>query len=429
MPGSWGRYPRVRQQVMPVLDRAAPLPAFEGMALPYGNGRSYGDSCLCPDGTLLHSRGLDRFIRFDPTTGMLECEAGVLLSEIIELALPRGWFLPVTPGTRHVTVGGAIANDVHGKNHHVAGSFGDHVLSLELLRSDGTRRRCSREAEADWFAATIGGLGLTGMIVTARLRLRPVPGPMLDVETRRFRNLDEFFVLSANAAANEYAVAWVDCLARGSRLGRGVFMRADHAEGEASATGGKPLRIPLAPPVSLVNRLSLSLFNSLYYARAPRRPARRAVHCLPYFYPLDRIANWNLMYGPSGFLQYQCVVPPAVAADAVAELLGRISAGGQGSFLAVLKQFGDRRAPGLLSFPRPGTTLALDFPNRGESTLRLLDELDTTVIAAGGAVYPAKDARMPAATFSASFPQLDRFRQYVDPHLSSGLWRRVAEVA
>lgn len=207
MPGSWGRYPRVHQHLAAVRDRAAPLPGFDGVALPYGGGRSYGDSCLCPDGTLLQTHGLDRFLQFDIDTGELECEAGVQLREIIQLALPHGWFLPVTPGTQYVTVGGAIANDVHGKNHHAAGSFGDHVLSFELLRSDGTRRQCSRQTGPEWFAATVGGLGLTGMITTVRLQLRRVPGPMLSVETRRFSSLSGFHALSEESIGSEYAVA------------------------------------------------------------------------------------------------------------------------------------------------------------------------------------------------------------------------------
>lgn len=425
---SWGRYPRIStQQVVAVVSRTEQLPEFEELALPYGNGRSYGDSCLCPDGTLLEARGLDRFIEFDTDSGELECEAGMKLRDIIDLALPLGWFLPVTPGTQFVTVGGAIANDVHGKNHHFAGSFGDHVLSFDLIRSDGMRRSCSRKNNSEWFAATVGGLGLTGMIVSARLQLRRVPGPCLNVETQRFANLSEFHNLTSGIPNSEYAVAWVDCLAKGPHLGRGVLMRADHTCAPPSASRKKQLRIPVSPPVSIVNKLSLSLFNSIYFLRAPRHPRRRLLHYLPYFYPLDRIVNWNLLYGPRGFLQYQCVVPPSVAVDAIAELLSRIAGSGQGSFLAVLKQFGDRRGPGLLSFPRPGTTLALDFPNRGEPTLRLLNELDATVTAAGGAVYPAKDARMPAATFLASFPELERFRQYLDPRFSSGLWRRVTE--
>jgi FAD/FMN-containing dehydrogenase len=430
-PGSsWGRYPRAEQQLVPLLDRNAPLPDFEGSALPHGNGRSYGDSCLNPGGTLLHTRGIDRYITFDAATGILECEAGVLLSELLDLVVSQGWFLPVTPGTRLVTVGGAIANDVHGKNHHVAGSFGRHVLALELLRSDGERRLCSACESPEWFAATVGGLGLTGLITRVRLQLRRIHGPWLQVETQRFERLDDFFQLSAESASSEYTVAWVDCLARGPALGRGVFMRADHVSAlppQHPQVATRRAAMPLTPPLSLVNSLTLRAFNTLYFHRAPRQPRQRIRHYESFFYPLDGIADWNRMYGPRGFLQYQCVVPPDNAPMATAELLECIAASRRGSFLVVLKQFGATSSPGLLSFPRPGTTLALDFPNHGERTLQLLSQLDEVVLAAGGALYPAKDARMPPRMFAASFPRLPEFLPYVDPRFSSGLWRRVMD--
>jgi len=427
---SWGRYPPVAegdQQVVPLNDRSAGLPALAGTALPYGNGRSYGDSCLNPGGVLLHARGLDRFIDFDPDSGVLECEAGVLLGEILALVVPQGWFLPVTPGTRLATVGGAIANDVHGKNHAVAGCFGDHVLQFELLRSDGSRQLCSPAANAALFQATVGGLGLTGLVTRATLRLRRVSGAGMEVETRRFGRLADFFALSAQTAASEYRVAWVDCLARGATLGRGVYSHGDHAAAGAQvpAPPAGRLSVPVTPPLSLVNGASLRAFNALYYRRAPRFPRRQVAHYESFFYPLDGIGEWNRLYGPRGFLQYQCVVPPADAEAATAEILDRIAASGQGSFLVVLKQFGARVGRGMLSFPRPGTTLALDFPFRGEATLRLLDSLDGVVMAAGGAVYPAKDARMSADMFAASFPRLAEFRDHLDPGFSSGFWRRV----
>jgi FAD/FMN-containing dehydrogenase len=427
--GSWGRYPRTRQQLLPLHGRNAPLPPFEGTALPYGNGRSYGDSCLNPEGSLLHTRPLDRFIAFDPASGLLECEPGVTLGEIIDLVLPQGWFLPVTPGTRFATVGGAIANDVHGKNHHRLGSFGHHVRRFELLRSDGSRRIC--EPGDDWFAATVGGLGLTGLVTRASLQLRRVPGPSLESENIRFAALDEFFALSReSAASHEYSVAWIDCLARGRSLGRGHFSRANHAAqlpGERPPAPTRQLSMPLTPPLSLVNGLSLRLFNTAYYWRQLARRKRSACHLLPFFYPLDGIGHWNRMYGPRGFLQYQCVLPPAEASSGVAALLAEIARASTGSFLAVLKEFGEQPSPGMLSFPRPGTTLALDFPNGGQATLRLLDRLDRIVDEAGGAVYPAKDARLAPASFQRAYPQWQAFSQFIDPRFSSGFWRRVTE--
>jgi FAD/FMN-containing dehydrogenase len=428
---SWGRFPLVKQAVLPLFDRAKALPRFSGTALPYGNGRSYGDSCLNPDGNLLHARGLDRFIEFNPATGVLRCEAGATLAEIIDLVLPQGWFLPVTPGTRYVTVGGAIANDVHGKNHHRTGSFGHHVRAFELLRSDDSRRICTPIEAEDWFSASIGGLGLTGLITWAELQLRRVPGPILETENIRFGSLDEFFALSTlSADSHEYGVAWIDCLARGPARGRGHFTRADHAPAlaeERPKAPGRGLAMPLTPPFSLVNKLSLRPFNSLYYWKQPVLHRRRVSHLLPFFYPLDGIREWNRIYGPAGFLQYQCVLPPSVARDGIAALLDEIARSGTGSFLAVLKEFGTRSSPGILSFPRPGTTLALDFPNTGAEVFRLLDRLDRIVDEAGGAIYPAKDARMSAASFQRAYPRWRDFSDYLDPRFSSGFWRRVTE--
>lgn len=430
---SWGRYPPARQRVIAVSRRDGPWPAVDGPALPRGNGRSYGDSCLNPGGTLLDARGLDRFIAFDPATGLLRCEAGVTLDALLALVVPHGWFLPVTPGTRHVTVAGAVANDVHGKNHHRVGTFGHHVARLELLRSDGERIVCGPSERGEWFRATVGGLGLTGLICWIELQLRRIPGPWMESESIRFDGLDEFFELSrASIDTHEYSVAWIDCLASGRALGRGHFIRADHASahgGERPAQPASRLAMPFMPPVSLVNRLTLRPFNWLYYHRQRQTRARATVHYQPYFYPLDGIRDWNRMYGPRGFLQHQCVLPRDAARDGVAELLRTIARSGTGSFLAVLKEFGDRPSPGLLSFARPGTTLALDFPNTGPDVFALLDRLDAIVAAAGGAIYPAKDARMSGALFRQAYPAWREFTDHIDPNISSGFWRRVMEPA
>ncbi len=427
---SWGRYPQPHaQRLLAVRDRDAALPAFDGTALPHGNGRSYGDVCLNDGGTLLCTRGLDRFIAFDAQQGVLRCEAGVLLGEILDLVVSQGWFLPVTPGTKYVTVGGAIANDVHGKNHHVAGCFSEHVNGFELLRSDGSRRWCSTTENADWFAATVAGLGLTGLITWAELRLQRVRGPWLNSETHRFESLAEFFALStASERDYEYTVAWIDCAARGNAAGRGHFIRANHAPaGDGPRPSKRRLAVPLTPPLSLINGLSLRAFNALYYHRLRGRVQHALTHYEPYFYPLDAIGGWNRLYGPRGFLQYQCVLPPTQAEAALTELLARIAASGSGSFLAVLKVFGERKSAGILSFPRPGATLALDFPNNGPATFALLDALDDVVAAAGGAVYAAKDARLAGARFRDYFPAWNTLQPYLDPRFSSGFWRRVTE--
>lgn len=428
---SWGRYPRTRQTIFRCYDRHVALPETKRSLLPYGNGRSYGDSCLNDGGMLLHTRGLDRFIAFDTTSGILRCEAGVLLAEILALIVPQGWFLPVTPGTQFVTVGGAIANDVHGKNHHRAGTFGAYVRCFELLRSDGNRLRCSPTEHTDWFTATVGGLGLTGLIVWAEIQLRRIVNPWIASETIRFSSLEEFFAVSADSDRDyEYTVAWLDCASRGTALGRGLFMRGNHAPALCTKQPCVPtgrLSVPFTPPFSLINPWTLKAFNTLYYHRQRARVMHGITHYEPFFYPLDSILSWNRIYGRRGFLQYQCAIPSAHGYPTIRELLERIARSGLGSFLAVLKIFGSDPAVGWLSFPRPGVTLALDFPNQGAATFRLLQSLDTIVAAVGGAVYPAKDARMSAAQFREFFPQWSRFSTYIDPQFSSSFWRRVME--
>jgi FAD/FMN-containing dehydrogenase len=428
---SWGGFPLVKQQGESVAWRSdqlpEPLPDTDSL-LPYGNGRSYGDVCLNRGGTLIDTRSLSRFIRFDSETGLLRCEAGVLLSDVLSLVVPAGWFLPVSPGTRYVTLGGAVANDVHGKNHHHAGTLGRHITAFELLRSDGSRLRCTPEENADFFAATIGGLGLTGLITWVELQLREIAGPLLKEESIKFANLDEFFRLSDMSDGKyEYTVAWVDCVSRGESLGRGLFARANHEAGGYTGRiqSEKPrISIPVTPPVSLVNRVSLKGFNSFYYWRHRQRRRVRTVHYQPFFYPLDAIGNWNKIYGPKGMLQYQCVLPGPDGRDVMRQMLKAIANSGNGSFLAVLKVFGDMPSPGMLSFPRPGVTLALDFPCK-PAVFRLLDRLDDMTREAGGAVYPAKDARMSAESYRTYFPAWEGFSQFVDPGFSSSFWRRV----
>lgn len=403
------------------------MPDHRPPLLPFGNGRSYGDSCLNPSGTIIDSRGLDRFISVDCETGVLRCEAGVLLSEILRLMVPRGWFLPVTPGTRFVTLGGAIANDIHGKNHHHAGSFGHHVRRFELLRSDGSRLMCSASENADWFAATIGGLGLTGLILWAEIVLKPISGPAMEVETLRFSNVDEFLDLShASHNQYEYTVSWIDCMRPAGSGPRGLFFRGNHANGAARRVAPprpKP-GIPFTPPISLVPKHFVIPFNALTYHKPRRRQSH--AHYESFFYPLDALPNWNRLFGRRGFYQYQCVVPYEDAKDSVTELVDCIASASGGSVLSVLKVFGDQSPCGWLSFPRPGVTLAMDVPDRGTDTLKLLDRLDGITFTAGGAVYPAKDARMSATAFRRGFPRWQEFEAYRDPAFMSSFWQRVA---
>ncbi len=432
---SWGRVLRARHAVARPRWRDE-LPSLVGEGtqagrtlLAIGLRRSYGDSGLNPDGAVVDMTGLDRAISFDPATRRLRAEAGISLDALLKLLVPRGFFLPVTPGTRFVTLGGAVANDVHGKNHHRAGTLGRWVRRLGLIRSDGGAVELGPDDTSGLFAATVGGLGLTGLIAWVEIEAMPIAGAMMEVETIPFGGLDEFFPLAAESeAAFDYTVAWVDCLAAGAALGRGIFSRGRHAAAGPLAVG-KPRTGPSLPvdlPGFALNRLTVRVFNEIYYRGARRNAGQGTVPYGPFFYPLDAIGGWNRLYGGRGFYQYQSVVPPAAARDATKAMLEAISAAGEGSFLAVLKTFGGLPSPGLLSFPRPGTTLALDFPNRGASTLKLMDRLDAIVREAGGRLYPAKDGRIPAEMFRAGYPNWADFARHVDPGFSSHFWRRVA---
>jgi FAD/FMN-containing dehydrogenase len=426
---SWGRYPRVQhqsiykvywsQQVQPILANSAP-----SSCLPYGLGRSYGDSCLNEGRNLMDCSRLDRILAFDRQTGILMCEGGTSLADILNIAVPAGWLLPVTPGTKLVTVGGAIANDVHGKNHHCAGTFGLHVRRLLLCRSDRGILECGLHQNTELFRATIGGLGLTGIILCAEIALKPICSDRIEAQSLPFQSAAEFLALSAESDDKfEYTVAWMDGLS--SRRFRGIFSRGNHSQATERAPEYRVRPgASSSAPAFLLNRWNAKLFNSFYFHWKSLRRSSALLSFDAFFYPLDSIRNWNHAYGNGGFLQYQCVVPES-ACEAVEELLGRIARDGSGPFLAVLKRFGSLTSPGMLSFPRPGITLALDFPMRGVRTLRVLEWLDQAVEQNGGALYPAKDARMSPQMFEQSFPKWREFSAYVDPVLSSSLWRRV----
>ena len=424
---SWGRTFRFSQDAVRLFEPwRVELPVTARSVLPYGMGRSYGDSCLNEGGMLLVTPGMNRFVSFDDQAGVLVCEAGVTLAEILRLTVDRGWFLPVSPGTKFVTVGGAIANDVHGKNHHRAGTFGCSVRGFELLRSTGERVWCSREQNSALFSATIGGIGLTGLVLKAELQLRKVSGPFIDCESLQFESFDEFLALSRESDQTfEYTAAWLDCSLRGEERIRGLFLRGNHAEQPGRYRTPWMVPVPCDAPGWLLNRFTIGAFNALYYRKQLRRAVRKRVPFDPFFYPLDAVANWNRIYGKRGLFQFQCVVPSDGDCRAVRELLRVVVRSGRASFLAVLKEFGAQESPGMLSFPRRGVTLCLDFPNDGERTLRLLKELEGITQSGGGAMYPAKDALMSAESYRAFYPRLDEFRQYVDPKFSSSFWRRV----
>jgi FAD/FMN-containing dehydrogenase len=426
---SWGRYPQARAAYVskPTWpDEMASVLLRPELSLAYGLGRSYGDVCLNDRGHVVDMSGLDRIIAFHPESGSVHCEAGVSFADLLRVIVPKGWFLPVTPGTKFVTVGGAIANDVHGKNHHCAGTFGCHVDAIELLRSDGEVLTCSRQQNNGLFSATIGGLGLTGIILSAAFRLRPISSAFVEVETIPFHGLADFLALTkeSDSAGFEYTVAWADCQARPPR---GIFFRGNHAldgrlHGQAATRSWA--KIPFSLPSLVLNSWTIQCLNSAYFRMQALRKGIARMHFNPFFYPLDSVQHWNRLYGRRGFLQYQCVVPEENL-SALELILRHTAEHHEGSFLSVIKLFGAQKSPALLSFPRPGVTLTLDFPFSGEATLRLFDTFDRIVLDSGGALYPAKDARMSPDIFRASYPGLDRFCHYLDPKLSSSFWRRV----
>jgi FAD/FMN-containing dehydrogenase len=401
-----------------------------------GEGRSYGDAAMSSEGVVAVTRGLNRQIRFDVDAGVLVAEAGTTIDDILTLGVPHGWFPPVTPGTRRVSLGGAVAADVHGKNHHRSGSIGVHVLELEMLLADGSHVRCSPRTRSDLFWATVGGMGLTGVIATVTLQLRRIETSSMAVQHFKAPDLDAAFTwFEDESQDDQYTVAWIDCLSRGRHLGRSIAMRGHHARvGELGARGlstkrPRTLRIPVECPSWVVNPYTVALFNEVYYGVQGRKSEPFLADFDAFFYPLDALANWNLLYGRRGFLQYQFVVPDARAIDGVRTVLERVSERRCAVFLAVLKKLGTgNRAP--LSFPVSGYTLALDLPMTGKETLRLLDELDEIVVRYGGRVYLAKDARLAPATFRRMYPRLEEWllvKRAVDPRgrFTSDLSRRL----
>lgn len=423
----WGRttatsslvaHPRTSPEVLRILARGT----ARGM-IARGLGRSYGDSALSAGGTVVDMTRLGRVLHVDPDAGEVRVEAGASFDLLARILLPRGWFLPVTPGTRSVTVGGAIAADVHGKNHHRAGSLGRHVRSMLLALADGTAREVSPTDDPDLFWATVGGMGLTGVVLEATLRLLPVPSAWMTVTTERAGDLDGVLAALQDADRRPYSVAWVDLMATGPRAGRGVVTSAEHAAVEdlpsrarrRAGELGRPsrLQVPGWCPPGLLNPMSITAFNEAWYRRSPSRTD--AIESIGgYFHPLDGVRGWNRLYGPHGLVQHQCVVPDE---RALRDVVDRIRVSRVPSFLAVLKRFGaDDPAP--LSFPRPGWTLAFDVPAASSGLTDLLDELDDVVVAAGGSVYLAKDARMRPEHLAACYPRLDEWREVrerVDP--------------
>jgi FAD/FMN-containing dehydrogenase len=414
----WGRHP-VRPGLVWRPESLQALPAGAPL-LPRGLGRSYGDAAVpASEGTrVIATAGADRIIDFDPATGRLACEAGLSLAEILRVFLPRGWFPPVTPGTRFVTVGGCVAADVHGKNHHRDGCFGRFVEHVRLRVADGSDVRAGPTVEPELFLATVGGMGLTGLIVEVAFRLAPVESPWIVAESIAVPELDAMLDgLRTSARDWPYTVGWIDGLARGRALGRGILIRGRHARadeaGARRAPRARALGVPFDAPPWLLCSALMRVFNAVYYRRHGAGVDRRLVFHEPFFYPLDAVRDWNRLYGPRGFLQYQCVVPRAAGAGAVARLLERLAAAGAASFLAVIKDCGPA-SDAYLSFPMEGTTLALDLPYRGAATEALVHELNALVIGAGGRIYLAKDAVTRAEDFARMVPRLAEWQAVRD---------------
>lgn len=421
---SWGRFPKVTHQTITPLYWRDENPFKEGLHayLPRGQGLSYGDSCLNENGHLITTAALNRFMHFCPITGILRAESGLLLQDILQHIVPKKWFLPVLPGTQRVSLGGAIANDIHGKNHHHVGSFGCHVIKLLLLRSNGERLICSAQTNSALFYATIGGLGLTGLILWAELQLQPLVSSTFAVTTIPFYSLEAYCDLVQQWQQAPYSVAWIDCQAKGRQLTRGLFLHAKPIMTPLPIKKARARIVMPRPPSFLITARTMALFNAAYYYAGCYRTTQIQAY-EQFFFPLDRVNAWNKWYGPQGLIQYQCVIPFGQESTLQA-ILKTITGSRLGSCLAVLKTFGTLSSNGLLSFPMPGITLALDFPIR-TGLWSLLNTLDQQVIAAGGRVYIAKDARMSSHAFRCYYPHHQDFAQWIDPACSSNFWRRV----
>ncbi|NTS75939.1 FAD-binding oxidoreductase [Catenovulum sp. SM1970] len=412
---SWGQYPRANSELFSPSNQLSLTNALieqtEASSIARGLGRSYGDSALA--NKVIRSNQFTHFIDFDVEKGILTCGSGVSLADILATFVPKGWFVQVTPGTKFVTVGGAIASDVHGKNHHLDGCFSQHVLGFKMALASGEVVHCSRQSHPELFFATCGGMGLTGVIVEVELQLLPISSSYINQTTIKAENLEQALTLFEQHYDTTYSVAWIDCLATGDSLGRSLLMFGEHdSDGALEAGSEGKLAVPFNMPSFLLNKYSIQAFNSLYYARVRESESQQYIHYEPFFYPLDGIHNWNRMYGKNGFTQYQFAIPKENGLAGMTEILTRISDSKRGSFLAVLKAFGQAN-DNYLSFPIEGYTLALDFKLE-PGLFELLEELDQIVLAYGGRLYLTKDARMSEQTFKQSYPlwtEFDRVRK------------------
>ena len=415
----WGQYPIFDATVVAPRSLEAVIKRIQlGNAIPRGNGRAYGDSAISLSNTI-DMKHFNKLLAFDADTGQLVAESGVLLADVIDTFLPKGWFPSVTPGTKFVTIGGMVAADVHGKNHHKHGSFGRFIDWLDVITADGDVKRCSREQDSELFDWTIGGMGLTGIVLKVAFRLAPVSTAWIKQKTIPAKNIEHAMAIFESMEEATYSVAWIDCLSKGNDLGRSLIMTGEHAEttdlSEAAqktplrAPNKKKITVPINFPSVILNGFTVKVFNALYYWIGKQRSKPSLVTWDNYFYPLDGILGWNKIYGRRGFAQFQCVIPLDQAGKGINALLQAISQASTGSFLAVLKRFGDQNSR--FSFPMKGYTLALDFPITAPN-LKLMSQLDNITIQYGGRFYLAKDSRMTASTFKQSEPRLAQFKAF-----------------
>ncbi len=412
---SWGKYPKIKNTVFRFEKEEILKPIIKTYRsiIPYGNGRSYGDSALSD--IVIHMRPHDYFINFDEQKGLLHVQSGVLLSEILESFVPRGWFLKITPGTKLITVGGAIASDVHGKNHHVEGCFSECVQEFEIMLADGQVTTCSKESTPELFKATCGGMGLTGIILNAKIYLKKINSQFIDQTTIKTKNLKETFDAFEEYKKSPYSVAWIDCLAKGNNIGRCLLMVGDFRDdGQLDYSHQSNLSVPFDFPSITLNSWCVRSFNWLYYKKVKQRVSKQKVDIDTFFYPLDAIQHWNRIYGKKGFTQYQCILPKESSYEGLKEILEIISDSGKGSFLAVLKLYG-KANDNYLSFPMEGYSLALDF-KMDKGLFELLDKLDKIVLQYTGRIYLTKDVRVNKETFEQGYPQIETFRQYRKDH-------------
>ena len=409
---NWNNYPVVEaSEISFDYEKEIPLKLAQ-TSIPHGNGRCYGDASLSSD--VVNTLRYDKILAFDEVNGIITCQSGLLLSDLLQIVVPRGWFLPVTPGTKFITVGGAVASDVHGKNHHVDGSFSRHIVSMSVLTGTGETFVCSASAYSDLFWATCGGMGLTGIILDVKFRLKRINTAFIRQKQIKARNLHEIMDLFEENVGYTYSVAWIDCLKSGKNFGRSILIVGEHAtvdevrmEKFLQPKEKALLTIPFYFPSFALNGFSVKVFNALYYAKNYRQIMESVIHYDGFYYPLDSILNWNRIYGKKGFVQYQFVLPLATSKEGLIDIMTRINRRGTGSFLAVLKLFGEQ--DNLISFPMRGYTLALDFPIQ-DGLFEFLDELDKIVAGYGGRIYLSKDARMKNEIFWKTYPHAHAFR-------------------